>query len=116
MSQLIINNGLSRKNLLSRFIPTIEIGPYFLFFSLILFVGLVTVVTLMFSARQVTKGYVLSSLEVSHQELIHEGNKMDMQIPQVRALNSIEQSSKVRRMVKPDQMAYVHADSAIAQK
>ncbi|PIR55345.1 hypothetical protein COU74_01370 [Candidatus Peregrinibacteria bacterium CG10_big_fil_rev_8_21_14_0_10_36_19] len=116
MSQLILNNGLSRKNLFSRFVPSVEAGPYFLLFSLVLFVGLVTVVTLMFSARQVTKGYVLSSLEVEHQELIREGNKMDMQISEVRALNRIEQSPKVRRMIRPGQTAYVHADTAIAQK
>lgn len=116
MSQLVINNGTPRKNFLKKFIPDIEIGPYFLLFSLILFVGLVTIVTLMFSARQVTKGYVLSSLEVEHQELIREGNKVDMQISQVRALNFIEGSAKVRRMVSPSQMAYVHSDTALAKK
>lgn len=70
----------------------------------------------MFSARQVTKGYVLNSLESTHQENIKESERMDMKISQVRSLNYIKDSSKVRSMVKPNQIVYFNGDTAIASK
>ena len=70
----------------------------------------------MFSARQVTKGYVLNSLESTHQEIIKESERMDMKISQVRSLNYIKDSYKVRTMVKPNQIVYFNGDTAIASK
>jgi len=93
-----------------------QFGPYFLVGSLILCVALITVLTLMFSARQVTKGYVLSQLEAEHQELMREGEAKDMKISQVRALNYIEESARVSIMVKPGQVAFVSGDTAIASR
>lgn len=92
-----------------------QMGPYFLLFSLIVFVALITIITLMFSARQVTKGYVLNSLEAQHQELLRESERKDMEISTVRSLSFIEKSSKVRSMRNPSQVSYFHADSTIAK-
>jgi len=75
--------------------------------SLVLFVGLTVVITLMSSAQQVTKGYVLNSLEAQHQELIRESEKKDMDISKVRSLNFIQESSKVKSMVRPPEVAFV---------
>lgn len=117
MSQLILARGTPfKKNFLKKLFPNLEFGPYFLVFSLILFVVLVTVITLMFSTRQVTKGYVLSKLERDHQELVKEREQQDMEISKVRSLNYIQQSSKVKRMKKADQLVYLEGDSAIASK
>ena len=115
MSQLILDRGLTRKNLLQKYIPNIQMGPYFLLFSLVLFVAMITIVTLMFSARQVTKGYVLSSLDSEYQELLREGERHDMEISQVRSLKFIEESTQVRRMTSPPAVVYLHSETAIAQ-
>lgn len=109
MSQLVLSRGNSpSRNIFRRFMPNIELGPYFLIGSLVLFVILITVLTLMFSTRQVTKGYVLNKLEAEHQELIKESEKAEMSISTVRSLNYIKESSKVSRMVRPNQIVFVN--------
>lgn len=117
MSQLILSRGTGyRKGIIRRIFPNLELGPYFLIISLVIFVALITVITLMFSARQVTKGYLLNSLETKHQNIVRESEKKDMQISQVRSLNYIQESSKVKSMVKPAQIVFVSGDTAIAKK
>lgn len=112
MPQLVINRGINsynRKNVL-------QFGPYFLVVSLIVFVVLITVIALMFSAKQVTKGYVLNKLEAEHQVLVKEGEQNEMQISQVRSLNFIQDSSKVRSMVRPNQVVFLNGESSIASR
>lgn len=108
MSQLILSRGTHlKRNFFGRLLNRFELGPYLLMGSLVLFVGLSVVITLMFSAQQVTKGYVLNSLEAQHQELIRESEKKDMDISKVRSLNFIQESSKVKSMVRPAEVAFV---------
>lgn len=117
MSQLVLARGAGyRKSVLKKFFPNFEIGPYFLVGSLVVFVALITVVTLLFSTRQVTKGYVLSLLEFEHQKLMRDSEVMDMQISKVRSLNFIQDSSKVKSMRIPNQVAYVSGETSIAQR
>lgn len=117
MSQLILSRGsVYRKNIFKKIFSTFEFGPYFILLSLVLFVGLTTVVTLIFSAQQVTKGYVLNSLDQEHQELIKESEVKDMEISEVRSLKFIQNSTKARRMYKPAQIVYVSGETALAKK
>ncbi|MFH1284304.1 MAG: hypothetical protein ABIH78_01810 [Candidatus Peregrinibacteria bacterium] len=116
MPQLVLSRGSSyKRGLIKRFLPNFQVGPYFLIGSLVGFVALVTVITLMFSARQVTKGYVLDSLDTVHQDLVRESEKQDMQISQVRSLNFIEESSKVASMRRPNEVVFVNGETAIAK-
>lgn len=117
MSQLVLSRGNGyKKSLLRRFLPNFEPGPYFVIGSLIIFVALITVITLIFSTRQVTKGYVLNKLESYHQELIRESEQKEMQISQVRSLKFIQESSKVDLMMRPAQIVFVDSDSAVASR
>lgn len=117
MSQLILARGNAyKKNIFQKHFPNIEFGPYFLVVSLVLFVILVTVITLMFSTRQVTKGYVLSKLEAEHQDLIEESERTERQISQVRALNYIENSPQVLAMRNPSQLVFVDGDTVVASR
>jgi hypothetical protein len=117
MSQLVLNRGTTfRKSIFKRFLPNVELGPYFLMGSLIFFVALITVSTLVFSTRQVTKGYALNKLEAVHQDLVKESEIKDMQISTVRSLNYIKNSSKVKAMVRTKSVAYLDVDTAIAKK
>ena len=114
MSQLVLNRGVNHKRqLLQRLLSANDLGPYFLVSSLVFFVALVTVITLSFSTRQVTKGYVLNKLEAEHQTLIKEGEQQQMSISKVRSLKFIEQSSQVQSMIKADEIAFI-ADSSTA--
>jgi hypothetical protein len=117
MSQLILSRGVSyNKGIIKRIFPNFEFGPYFLIGSLVVFVALITVITLMFSTRQVTKGYVLNSLESTHQEIVRESEKKDMQISQVRSLKYIQESSKVGSMVRPSAVVFVSGETSIASR
>lgn len=117
MSQLVLSRGNSyKKSLLRRFLPNLELGPYFVIGSLIIFVALITVITLIFSTRQVTKGYVLNKLESYHQDLIRESEEKEMQISKVRSLKYIQESSKVNSMMRPPQIVFVDGDSAVASR
>ena len=117
MAQLILSRGNHySRNLLKKFFAKFELGPFFLLSSLIIFVSLITVITLMFSARQVTKGYVLNSLEAENSELVKENESMQMQISVARSLKSIQESPKVKRMVKPQASVFIHQETAIASR
>ncbi len=117
MSQLVISRGVNyKKNLFKKFVLNFAPGPYFLVSSLVAFVVLITIITLIFSTRQVTKGYVLNSLDDKNQELLRENETKDMQISQVRSLNFIQQSGKVQSMVKPRSVVFVEGDTAIASR
>ncbi len=93
-----------------------EIGPYFLVFSLIIFVILVTVLTLIFSTRQVTKGYVLNKLESEHDKLIKQSEQNEMQISKVKALKYIEDSARVKKMTRASQIVFIEEDTSIASR
>ncbi|MBI4975119.1 hypothetical protein HZC20_00420 [Candidatus Peregrinibacteria bacterium] len=116
MPQLVLSRGSSyRGNFLKKFFPNVELGPYFLVFSLILFVAVISVTTLVFSTRQVTKGYVLSSLENQHKSLLRENERRDMDMSVVRSLKHIEESGKVRTMVRPSKTVFVSGETSIAK-
>lgn len=96
--------------------PKVELGPYFLIVSLVTFVILITVITLISSTRQVTKGYVLNMVESKHQELTKGNEVRDMEISQVRSLNYVQNLSQVKRMVRPGQIVFINPDNSIASK
>jgi len=122
MSQLILekgakyNKGFVKRILDLRILRGIEVGPYFLIVSLVVFVGLLTMTTLVFSTSEVTKGYTLNKLDSEQQELVKLREIKDMQLSQVRALDSIKSSSKVAGMVRPNQVAFIHGDTVLVSR
>lgn len=118
MSQLVLARGVNiRRNIFKKLLPSyLEFGPYFLIGSLVLFVALVTVITLMFSTRQVTKGYVLNKLDNAHEDLIKESERQEMKISQVRALSYIEKSPKVQHMRRPGEVVFVNSEGTLASR
>lgn len=103
-----------KRRVTSRILSKVDIGPAFFIFTLILFVAMITVITLVYSTDQVTKGYMLNSLDQEHQELVREQEIMDMKISDVRSLKFIEGSGKVAAMVNPPAVLYVSGETAIA--
>lgn len=117
MSQLVLSRGISGKaEALRKYVLNLRFGPYFLLGSLVFFVVLITIITLMFSTRQVTKGYVLSSLEAAQHELLKDSEGKDMQISAVRSLGYIEELDRVRIMVKPSNVVFVTGGGTLAKR
>ena len=121
MSQLVLERGATyRRSLLKRIIPArllnFELSPYFLVVSLVVFVCLITLVTLVFSTNEVTKGYTLNRLDAEQQELVKEREINDMRLSKVRALDAIGSSSKVLTMVRPINVAYVHGETVVVSR
>lgn len=93
-----------------------EFGPYLVLGSLVLFVIMITVVTLVFSTRQVTKGYQLSMLDFKHNILVTQSEVKAMQISNVRSLKYIQDSGKVKKMTSPGSLVYIKGESTIASR
>jgi hypothetical protein len=91
-------------------------GSFLTIFILVLSVACVTVVTLMYSTKQVTKGYVINSLESENQLLVREMEVLDMKLNDERSLQNISSSSKISKMVNPSVVVYVKAESSIASR
>lgn len=118
MSQLVLENGAHyRKSLLKRLVPAnllnFAMSPYFLIVSLVVFVCLITLVTLISSTNEVTKGYMLNKLDAEQQALVKAREIANMQLSKVRSLDSIKSSSKVSSMIRPKALVYVHGDSVL---
>jgi len=118
MSQLVLENGAHyRKSLIRRLVPAnllnFAMSPYFLIVSLVVFVCLITLVTLISSTNEVTKGYMLNKLDAEQQALVKAREIANMQLSKVRSLDSIKSSSKVSSMVRPKALVYVHGDSVL---
>ena len=84
--------------------------------SLVVFVCLITLVTLIFSTNEVTKGYMLNKLDAEQQELVRERELKDLQLSKVRALDAIKNTSKVSAMVRPNSIAFVHGDTVVVSR
>jgi len=112
MSQLVLERGTTfRRSLIKRLIPArvfeFKLSPYFLIVSLVVSVCLITLITLMSSTNEITKGYTLDKLDDEQQELVKQREIKDIKLSQVRALDAIRSSNKVQRMVRPNNIAYV---------
>lgn len=93
-----------------------EVGPSMLVVSLIVFVCLISLVTLMHSTKEVTKGFMVSRLEEKRVGLIRDYEVKTMQLAEVSSLTSIQNSDKFKRMVKPRKVTFVYTDGALASK
>ena len=115
-SALFIENKTSdhvRKKTLSQ---KIEVGMTSLVFVTIVLVAIISLVYLAHANRNATKGYALKSLELRRSHLLTENEVWDMQIAQVKSLNSIQSDPKVTSMVKADSPKFIRGDTAIAAK
>lgn len=122
MSQLVLERGTTfRRSLLKKLLPSrafeFRLSPYFLMVSLVVSVCLITLITLMSSTSQITKGYTLDRLDDEQQDLVKQREIKDMKLSQVRALDAIRGSKKVQRMVRPGAIAYViEAGNVVVKK
>lgn len=84
--------------------------------SLIVFVCLISLVTLMHSTKEVTKGFFMSSLEEKRQGLVKEYEVQTMKLAEATSLSTIQASDKFNKMVKPRTVTFVYTDGALASR
>lgn len=100
-----------------RLIPLeIEIGPSLLIFSLVIFVAVISVITLVFSTKEVTKGYVLKDLESKREALVREFEIKTTHVAEIQSIAKILENPRVKRMVRPGKIEYLPATTEIAQR
>ncbi|MFH0820963.1 MAG: hypothetical protein V1908_04265 [Candidatus Peregrinibacteria bacterium] len=105
-------NFMRRKTLSQK----VEVGITSLMLVTILLVGMITLVYLVHSNRNATKGYALKNLELERSRLLMENEVWDMEIAKVKSLDTLQNDPKVQRMVKADQPLFIRGDTAIASK
>lgn len=118
MSQLVLTKSSDLRQGIRKtmFGLKLEVGPSMLIVSLIVFVCLISVVTLMHSTKEVTKGFFMSSLEEQREGLVRSYEVQTMKLAEATSLSAIQSSDKYKRMVKPRGITYVYADGAIASR
>ena len=118
MSQLILtrSNNLRRGRRKVSFPRRFKVGPFTLIVSMVVFVCLISVITLVYSTKEVTKGYVLKQLDTTREVLLREFEVKTMHLAEVQSLDTIKNSEKVRSMQKPREIIYLHGETAVAIK
>ena len=118
MSQLILTRGSQlRKGTRKSILPIrLKFNPNMLIASLVVFVCLISLVTLMHATKEVTKGFVLTSLEVERVDLLRNYEVRTMQIAEVSSLHAIQNTPKFQSMVRPRNVVYIHTESALAKR
>ncbi len=115
-SALFIENkdrDIVRRKTLSQ---KMEFGMTSLIFFTIVLIAIISLVFLAHANRNATKGYALKSLELKRSQLITENEVWDMQISQVKSLQTLQSDPKIASMVKADQPLFVRGDTAIASR
>ena len=98
------------RNLISRF------GSFLLVASLVACIGLITVITLVYSTKQVTKGYQINSLDREKQNLVRQMEIIDMKISDTKSLKNISSSEKIKTMVRPGKLVFIKNNGSIASR
>lgn len=93
-----------------------QIGPVFFIFTAILFVAFLSIITLVFSTRGVTKGYVLRDLESKRQVLLRQNEIALTQVAQVQALSGLVDSEKISHMIPARRITFMRGETALASK
>lgn len=102
-----------RKRTLSK---KVEAGVTSLISVIAVLIVVISLIFLSHSNRNATKGYALKNLEMQRLQLLTENEVWDMEISQVKSLDSIQSDPKILSMVKAETPKYVRGDTAIARR
>ncbi|KKQ71990.1 MAG: hypothetical protein UT33_C0007G0079 [Candidatus Peregrinibacteria bacterium GW2011_GWC2_39_14] len=101
-------------------IPSIkfEINSGLLIASFILFIALITMMTLFFAGKGVTKGYIVKQLEAERQTLIRENDVIGGKLASAQSADSLLLSRRAKTMVKLNEsrITFIRAESNLAQR
>lgn len=112
----LVRPSVSFPQIFSNMLKNFQIGPAFFVFTAILFVALLSIITLVFSTRGVTKGYVLRDLESKRQVLLRQNEVAQMQVAQVQALSDLARSEKISHMIPAHKITFMRGEVTLASK
>lgn len=110
----LVRPSVSFSQIFSSMLKNFQIGPAFFVFTAILFVALLSIITLIFSTRGVTKGYVLRDLESKRQVLLRQNEVALTQVAQVQALSDLVKSEKISHMIPARKITFMRGEMALA--
>ena len=102
-----------RKKTLSQ---KVEVGITSLVLVTIVLIAIISLVYLAHSNRNATKGYALKNLELRRSRLLTENEVWDMQIAQVKSLETIQNDPKILSMMRAETPMFMRGDTAIASR
>ena len=118
MSQLTITRTSSFHRTLrsSSAVPlSFRFGKFFLLFSMMFFIGLLSFSYLVKFTEIQTKGYQLSKLEMERDQLTRLQEEQGMRISQLKSLEEIRSSTIASTMVPSKPAVFIREGSGIAQ-
>ena len=93
-----------------------QIRPAVFIISIVAVIAISTVMTLIFSTRGVTKGYVLRDLQSKRQALVRENEVMTMQLAQAQSLNSVVTNDILLHMRPAKHVIHLGGGSVIVSR
>ncbi len=93
-----------------------QIRPAVFIISIVAVIAISTVMTLIFSTRGVTKGYVLRDLQSKRQALVRENEVMTMQLAQAQSLNSVVTNDILLHMRPAKNVVHLGGGSVIVSR
>ncbi|MBP9718759.1 hypothetical protein KBD59_05715 [Candidatus Gracilibacteria bacterium] len=92
-----------------------QVGTYFVMFSLLALIGLLSFFYLQKFTNTHTKGYQLRRLEMAKQQLDLARERSSVAIAKEKSLASVRETAVALSMVQPRSEVYIKVDGAIAQ-
>ena len=95
-----------------------EINTPLIIASLLIFVALITIITLFFAGKQVTKGYTIKQLEAERQTLQRDNEIIGSRLAELQAMQQVFITRKARNMhaAPSDKITFIRGDSNLAQR
>ncbi|MBI5152126.1 hypothetical protein HZA39_01195 [Candidatus Peregrinibacteria bacterium] len=95
-----------------------EISSAVLITSFIIFAALITIMTLSFSGKAVTKGYTIKQLEAQRQTLMRENEVIGAKLAEAQAMQSALTSPRAQTMINltESRITYLRGESNLAKK
>jgi hypothetical protein len=114
MGQLILTKKRGKKGVVSRDVDeAILISPFVLVGVLLLMVGVFSLIQLLKFNDSVTKGYQFQKLDSERKVLMEENQKIQRNLAELTAIESLNASSKVQNMVKPAKVFYLDEETEV---
>lgn len=95
-----------------------EVSSAVLITSFIIFAALITIMTLFFSGKEVTKGYTIKQLEAQRQILMRENEIIGAKVASAQAMQAALTSPRAQTMINltEKRITYLRGESNLAAK
>lgn len=96
----------------------LELNAATLFISFLVFIALITMITLLFAGKGVTKGYIVKQLEAERQTLTRENDVIGSKLAGAQSAQSVLLSRKMQSMrrLNDNHITFIRAENNLAQR